>query len=225
MGVTKTDFVRGMQCPKILWLDRHKPELKEIPPEVREKLDQGNDYGDRMMGMFGPFTEVQEYYPGTKWPDRVRMAAKTAELIAAGTRIICEAAFMDGNGNYCAVDILRWDDENNCYDMYEVKNATEITDRFVQDAAFQAYLIRRTGLKLGRVFIVYHSDEPYDIEEVTKTVERYAPWVDENIDRLGRIKDQPDEVMCEMGVQCACPYECWYYGYCRALTKKENCSS
>ena len=225
MGVTKTDFVRGMQCPKMLWLDRHKPELKEIPPEVREKLDQGNDYGDRMMGMFGPFIEVQEYYPGTKWPDRVRMAAKTAELIAAGTRIICEAAFMDGNGNYCAVDILRWDDANNCYDMYEVKNAAEITDRFVQDAAFQAYLIRRTGLKLGRVFIVYHSDEPYDIEEVTKTVEKYAPWVDENIDRLGRIKDQPGEVMCEMGVQCACPYECWYYGYCRALTKKERCSS
>ena len=225
MGVTKTDFVRGMQCPKMLWLDRHKPELKEIPPEVREKLDQGNDYGDRMMGMFRPYIEVQEYYPGTKWPDRVRMAAKTAELLAAGTKIICEAAFMDGSGNYCAVDILRWDDENNCYDMYEVKNATEITDRFVQDAAFQAYLIRRTGLKLGRVFIVYHSDEPYDIEEVTKTVERYAPWVDENIDRLGRIKDQPDEVVCEMGVPCACPSECWYYGYCRALTKKERCSS
>ncbi len=224
MGVTKTDFVRGMQCPKMLWLDRHKPELKEIPPEVREKLDQGNDYGDRMMGMFGPFIEVQEYYPGTKWPDRVRMAAKTAELIAAGTRIICEAAFMDGNGNYCAVDILRWDDENNCYDMYEVKNATEITDRFVQDAAFQAYLIRRTGLKLGRVFIVYHSNEPYDIEEVTKTVAKYAPWVDENIDRLGLIKDQHDEVVCEMGVHCACPYECWYYGYCRALAQKEICS-
>ena len=62
MGVTKTDFVRGMQCPKMLWLDRHKPELKEIPPEVREKLDQGNDYGDRMMGMFGPYIEVQEVF-------------------------------------------------------------------------------------------------------------------------------------------------------------------
>ena len=225
MGVTKTDFVRGMQCPKMLWLDRHKPELKEIPPDVREKLDQGNDYGDRMMGIFGPYIEVQEYYPGTKWPDRVRMAAKTAELLAAGTKIICEAAFMDGSGNYCAVDILRWDDENNCYDMYEVKNATEITDRFVQDASFQAYLIRRTGLKLGRVFIVYHSDEPYDIEEVTKTVEKHAPWVGENIDRLGRIKDQAEEYNCEMGVQCACPYECWYYGYCRELPKKECCSS
>ena len=80
MGVTKTDFVRGMQCPKMLWLDRHKPELKEIPLEVREKLDQGNDYGDRMMGMFGPYIEVQEYYPGTKWPDRVRIHSPAERL-------------------------------------------------------------------------------------------------------------------------------------------------
>ena len=103
MGVTKTDFVRGMQCPKMLWLDRHKPELREIPPAVQDRLDRGNDFGDQMMGIFGPYVEVQEYYPGTKHPDQVRMAVKTAELIAAGTKIICEAAFMDVAGNYCAV--------------------------------------------------------------------------------------------------------------------------
>lgn len=217
MGVTKTDFVRGMQCPKMLWLDHHKPEQKEIPPYVQNKLDRGNAFGDSLMGMFGPYTEVQEYYPGTKHPDKVRMASRTRELLASGTRIICEAAFMDGSGNYCAVDILRWDDENSCYDLYEVKNAARITDRFLQDAAFQAYLIRRTGLALGRVFIVYHGDEPYDVEEVTKTVEKYTPWVAENIDRLGQIKDQAEEYCCETGIHCAHPYACWYYGYCRGL--------
>lgn len=222
MGITKTDFVRGMQCPKMLWLDHHKPERKEIPPEVQDRLNRGNDYGDSLMGMFGPYTEVQEYYPGTKHPDKVRMAAKTRELLAAGTKIICEAAFMDGNGNYCAVDILRWDDAGNCYDMYEVKDAVQLSDRFVQDAAFQAYLIRRTGLQLGKVFIVYHGDEPYEIEEVTRTVEKYAAWVDENIGRLRQIKDQDEEYRCETGVHCACPYECWYFGYCRELARKEN---
>lgn len=109
MGITKTDFIRGMQCPKMLWLDSHKREKREIPLEVRERLDDGNVYGDSLMGIFGSYTEVQEYYPGTKHPDKVRMAAKTAELIAAGTEVICEGAFMDSDGNYCAVDILRWD--------------------------------------------------------------------------------------------------------------------
>ena len=41
MGITKTDFIRGMQCPKMLWLDYHKPEQKEIPPEVQDLLLHG----------------------------------------------------------------------------------------------------------------------------------------------------------------------------------------
>ena len=37
MGVTKTDFVRGLQCPKMLWLDSHKPEEKYIPAAVQDR--------------------------------------------------------------------------------------------------------------------------------------------------------------------------------------------
>ena len=51
MAITKTDFMRGMQCPKMLWLDKHRPGLKVIPPEIQEKLDAGNEFGDRAMGM------------------------------------------------------------------------------------------------------------------------------------------------------------------------------
>lgn len=222
MGITKTDFTRGMQCPKMIWMDAHKREKREIPLEVRQRLDGGNAYGDSLMGIFGPYTEVQEYYPGTKYPDKVRMAAKTAELIAAGTEVICEAAFMDSDGNYCAADILRWDSASGGYDLYEIKDAPNITDQFLLDAAFQAYLIRKTGLHLGRVYIIYHGDEPYEMEEVTLTVERYASAVEENFDRLRNVKDQPEEYMCEMGLHCACPYECWYYGYCMELAKAEK---
>ena len=64
MGITKTDFMRGMQCPKMLWLDKHKPKLKVIPPEVQEKLDAGNEFGDLAMGK------------------------KTAEHLEAGTSVI-----------------------------------------------------------------------------------------------------------------------------------------
>ena len=37
MAITKTDFMRGMQCRKMLWLDRHKPGLRVIPPEVQAR--------------------------------------------------------------------------------------------------------------------------------------------------------------------------------------------
>ncbi len=117
MGVTKTDFMRGMQCPRMLWLDRHHPELKIIPPETRQRLDNGNKFGDSAMGIFGSFTEVREYIPDTERPDKEKMAAKTAELLDSGTEVICEAASMDKDGNYCAADILRRTPDG--YEMYE----------------------------------------------------------------------------------------------------------
>ena len=61
MGVTKTDFIRGLQCPRMLWLDKHHPEFKVIPPDVQEKLDAGNEFGDKAMGIFGPYVEVTTF--------------------------------------------------------------------------------------------------------------------------------------------------------------------
>lgn len=224
MGVTKTDFIRGMQCPRMLWLDKHHPEHKTIPPEVQRRLDQGNEFGDRAMGLFGPFTEVREYYPGTTHPDKRRMAKKTQELIDFGEPVICEAAFLDAAGNYCAVDILRRFGAG--YEMYEVKNSPEVAERFITDAAFQAYLIReRIGLELTRVSIVYNSGDPsspYMIEDVTDRAFSRFPMIAENIDRLGVIAAQKAEVKCPRGLQCITPYECWYADYCYACEKQEG---
>ncbi len=86
--------MRGMQCPKMLWLDKHKPSLKVIPPEVQQCLDAGNDFGDRAMGMFGSYEEMTVYRPGTHIPDKKKMVAKTQEHLLAGTPVICEAAFI-----------------------------------------------------------------------------------------------------------------------------------
>ena len=140
MAITKTVFMRGMQCEKMLWLDRHKPSLKVIPEEVQERLDAGNEFGDAAMGMFGPYEEMTIYRPGTHTPDKKAMVEKTKEHLGLGTPVICEAAFMDYN-NYCALDILRKTAKG--YDMYEVKNTDEVHEQFIKDAAFQYYIIRR----------------------------------------------------------------------------------
>ena len=94
MGITKTDFMRGMQCRKMLWLDKHRPDLKVIPPEIQEKLDAGNEFGDRAMAMFGDYEEMTVFRPGTQIPDKKAMAARTAEHLEKGTPVICEAAFI-----------------------------------------------------------------------------------------------------------------------------------
>ena len=214
MGITKTDFMRGMQCPKMLWLDKHKPKLKVIPPEVQEKLDAGNEFGDLAMGMFGPYEEMTVYRPGTHIPDKKAMVQRTAEHLEAGTAVICEAAFMNYN-NYCAVDILRKTETG--YDIYEVKNTEELHDQFIRDAAFQYYIISRCALKIGKVFIVLHGKDPeypFSPVEVTQEVKGLYKWINEHIWDLNRLQKSQDELTVEPGDQCTEPYECWYYSYC-----------
>ncbi len=214
LGITKTDFMRGMQCRKMLWLDKHRPGLRVIPPEIQARLDAGNEFGDQAMGMFGPYEEMTVYRPGTHIPDKKKMVEKTAEHLALGTPVICEAAFMNYN-NYCAVDILR--KTENGYDFYEVKNCPEVHDQFVRDAGFQNYIISRCGLKIGRIYIVIHGsneENPFVPYEVTKEAKGYWRWINDHIWDLNRMQKERDEVMAEPGDQCCDPYECWYYGYC-----------
>ena len=214
MAITKTDFMRGMQCRKMLWLDKHRPRLRVIPPEVQARLDAGNDFGDRAMGMFGPYEEMTVYLPGKTIPDKKAMIARTQEHLAKGTPVICEAAFSNYN-NYCAVDILRKTETG--YDFYEVKNAPEVHEQFIRDAGFQYYIITRCGLKIGKIFIVTYGPEeenPFLPVDVTKQAKGYYRWINDNIWDLNRMQKEPQEVMVEPGDQCCTPYECWYYGYC-----------
>ena len=216
MAITKTDFMRGMQCRKMLWLDKHKPSLRVIPPEIQARLDAGNDFGDRAMSMFGPYEEMTVFLPGKQIPDKKAMIARTQEHLAKGTPVICEAAFSNYN-NYCAVDILRKTDTG--YDFYEVKNSPEVHEQFIRDAGFQYYIITRCGLKIGRIFIVTHGpdeENPFVPVEVTREAKGYYRWINDNIWDLNRMQKETEEVKVEPGDQCCNPYECWYYGYCHA---------
>lgn len=216
MGLTKTDFMRGMQCRKMLWLDKHKPRLRVIPPEIQARLDAGNDFGDRAMGMFGPYEEMTVYRPGTHIPDKKKMAEKTAQHLASGTPVICEAAFLYYN-HYCAVDILR--KTENGYDFYEVKNSPEVHETFVRDAGFQNYILSRSGVKVGRIYIVTHGEDenhPFVPVDITPQAKAYYTWVNSHIWDLNRMQKEREEVMVEPGPQCREPYECWYYDYCHS---------
>ena len=44
MPISKTDFIRGLQCEKMLWLDAHKPDEKIIPKDrlISELLNYFN---------------------------------------------------------------------------------------------------------------------------------------------------------------------------------------
>lgn len=221
MGISKTDFMRGMQCRRMLWLDKNRSELKVIPPEVQQRLDAGNEFGDGAMGMFGPFIELTAVKDDGR-PDYARRIKDTKEYIESGEPVLCEAAF-SYCGHYCAVDILRKTESG--YEIYEVKSSEELQQQHLKDVGFQRFIVTRCGVKVVRCFVVLPGEdggEQYRVINVSAPAREYSEWVKQNIWELNKIKLQKEEVFVPTGSQCSFPYECWYYGYCHAAEREEE---
>ena len=219
MGISKTGFMRGMQCRKMLWLDNHKPEERKIPKEIQEKLDKGNAFGDKAMGMFGDYVEVTSIKPNGLL-DYEEMKRITTECINNRVNVICEASFSYFY-NFCSVDILRR--VNGGYEIYEVKDCETVETQFIKDVGFQKWILEKCKVNVVACYVVYHgADEnnPFLIKDVTAEAKSYSYEVDDNIWVLGRIKKQEEEPCVKMGEQCHCPYDCWYLDYCKKLQDK-----
>ncbi len=137
MYFSKSKYTAFWQCPKIIWLDKYKPEEKEIDDGALRRMASRNIVGDLAMTLFGDFTEVTTFDDDEKL-NLDEMKRKTAECIDTGVENICEASF-DYNGLYCAVDILH--KENGGYAIYEVKSSTKLKQYYLADVAYQKYVL------------------------------------------------------------------------------------
>lgn len=243
MPISKTDFIRGLQCEKMLWLDAHKPEEKIIPKEVQERLDQGNEFGDIAMGIFGDFVETTVF----KDDGRLyysKMIESTRLLLDRGEKVICEGAF-SWFGNFCATDILKKD--GDCYCLYEVKNSAFLKREFLLDLAFQCLILKKCGVKIKDCFLVLNGEKmeaenpkregqvcverikkencTFEIFCVNKQVKALERIVNDRLFPLGKIKKKDAPTPCvAMGEQCEKPYECWYIQYCKNEAQKTQSS-
>lgn len=238
MPISKTDFIRGLQCEKMLWLDAHAPHLRIIPPEIQARLDAGNEFGDKAMSIFGEFVETTTLKADGRL-DFAAMIAKTQALLAAGKRVICEGSF-SWYGNFCAADILKKD--GNGYALYEVKNTAAVRKEFLLDLGFQRLILRKCGVKITSSFLVLNGGvfddeksaqttkedgqvcveciekggEVFKIIDVTSQARAFERVAEEKIFPLGKIKKKDAEIpKIGTGEHCLFPYPCWYLEHCR----------
>ena len=67
MYFSKSKYTSFRQCPKIVWLDKYKPEEKEIDESAQERMASGNIVGDLARTLFGDFTEATTFDDDGKW--------------------------------------------------------------------------------------------------------------------------------------------------------------
>lgn len=218
---SKSRYCLAWQCPKLLWLSKFKPELKPEDPSLQARFDEGNVVGDLAMNLFGDFTEVTAYKDDGKL-DLNKMQELTRECVANGVQNICEASF-NYNGLYCAVDILRKEDDG--YAIYEVKSSTHASHIYAVDIAYQKYVLEHCGLNIvGTYLICINSDyirgEELNIDELFQIIDmsddvnneyQNVPALLKKAEQIYSLKSEPD---VDIGLHCRDPYECAFWGYC-----------
>ena len=225
MRLSKSRYVTGLQCPKILWMNEHMPEQFDESVRDEARLEVGNVVGDLAMGYYGDFVEVEFDEHGFE-----AMAERTRELLDAGERVICEATFIYED-NFCMADILRVEDDG--VHIVEVKATTELKDYHQDDASYQLWVIEQCGLKVKSVGLMHLNKnyrrkgdidlhELFIVEDITDEARYRAESVPMNIQRIAKKADVDSEPVARVGRHCRNPHPCGYQAWCKREFPRPN---
>ena len=155
MYFSKSKYCDLWKCPKMAWLNKYKPEEREVGDDAKQRMEDGNKIGDLAMGIFGDYVEVTEYREDGSL-DLTKMIKRTKEEMEKGTPVICEASF-EYNGLYCAVDILKRDGDG--WAIYEVKSTKDDDKvKYYVDIGYQKYVLERCGIAVTNTYLVTLND-------------------------------------------------------------------
>lgn len=224
--LSKSKYIRGLQCERALWLDVHEPRLARYTAEQMRRFDRGRDF---------------EYAFKSRFPDGIDLSAelgrnvnlypaRTAELLdlrpcSAAKTVLFEAGFQYDDVLVLADVVCQREDGS--LDIYEVKSGTTLSDTYRRDAALQHYVISHCR-EVNSFSIVYNGldgvngangqggqDGPFAIVDLTLDLAAEGSRIAANIAEMKTIVRATAEPDTPTGQHCLTPYACPYQHHCQ----------
>lgn len=214
--LSKTKFVGGLQCHKLLWYQVNRKELIPQPSlEKQQTFDRGHQVGALAQSLYPEGIEVN-------WG--IFSAGLELTKLYMRRRIpVFEAGFL-ANGTHARADIMSpvGDDE---WDVYEVKSVEKIKDVFIRDIAFQLFCYKSAGIKVRKCFVMHlregvgeidnaPANELFQSVDVTQEVIGMQKHTEEQIARLREVAGNSSCPNIRMGDHCHKPYDCLMIPLC-----------
>ncbi len=216
MNISKSLYIRGLQCHKSLWLKKYNSDVLEASNEG--VLENGNNVGALACELYPGGVEIP--YDGTSFEDKIIM---TQDLINEGVKNIYEATFQY-NGILVMVDILNVED--NTVVINEVKSSTDVKDVYLHDLSIQYYVLNGLGYDVQEANVIHINNEYirgdeleinklFTTVEVTDIVKNFQEDIEENLEIFrGVLSDKAKEPNIDIGPHCSSPYACDATNYC-----------
>lgn len=219
--ISKSQYIKGVQCPKALWLFWHRKDLKPTIDDFTQHLfDTGHKIGKLATGLFDGGIEIIEDHRHID--DAIKSTDRT---VLKGAKYIFEAIANSGDGAYSRIDILERTDEN-MWNLIEVKSTTSVKDYHLDDIAFQRYVFKKAGFDIDKSILMYINKEYvrfgsievekfFILDDCTDIAESKQVSVESYIKELIEIvNDKNEPTGFDIGSRCKNPFKCDYFDYC-----------
>ena len=208
--LSKSKYLLGIQCPKLLWMDFNEPEkLPKIDEITQHRFDEGHLVGELAKKVFPGGIEINA-------DDFDENLIKSKEILAK-RKPLFEAAFKN-ESIYSRADIL-FPVNNKEWDIIEVKSSTQPKELHIHDLAFQKYCYERSGLKINKCFLMHlnskyirqgeiNPNELFSKTDVDGLVNEFGKGIEGSIKAMLDLissKTAPKMEICE---ECKGPNDC-----------------
>ena len=206
--LSKSKYIRGLQCDRALWLDVHRPSLARYTREQMQRFDRGREF---------------EYAFKAQFPDGIDISAELKRNVDAYPALT--AQFLDNDEVVALFEAgFQYDDvlvladvvhqrKDGTLDIYEVKSGNTLSETYRRDAALQHYVISHCR-EVHTFNIVYSGIDDFIITDLTEELAAQHDEIEKNITAMKDIilHGEPDT---PTGQHCLEPYACPYQHYCQ----------
>jgi CRISPR/Cas system-associated exonuclease Cas4 (RecB family) len=205
--LSKSKYIRGLQCDRALWLDVFNPRLARYTAEQMRRFDRGREFEYAFKDTFPNGIDISAELKRNvdAYPELTTMYLdKEAEVD------LFEAGFLYDDVLVLA-DVVR-KNADGTLNIYEVKSGNVLSETYKRDAALQHYVISHCR-SINKFCIVYNGENRFDIIDLTEELEEHHDEIARNIAAMKEILShgEPDP---PTGQHCLEPYACPYQHYC-----------
>jgi len=217
--LSKSTFLKGLQCDKHLYLYKNNRELLDPLTEMQQAIfSRGTDIGKIAQQLFPAGIDVSPSSPR----NFKKSIEQTKKLMNKVEPVIYEAAFVYDEV-LAAADIVVKDGDG--WNMYEVKSSTSVNEVHINDAAVQYWIASNLGYKINDISIVYINNQyirngkldlnsVFSIESVLEFVLERQDFVTEEVARQKKVLGKTTVPKVDIGMHCTNPYPCGFIGHC-----------
>ena len=208
--LTKSNYLLGLQCPKLLWVAKNeKIRIPEPDFSAKHNFEVGTLMGELATKVFENGINLSKFNFKQNIDETKKAIEERKPIFEAG--FLVEGLFSRG-------DILMPTGKDK-WDIIEVKSATKIKEINIHDVSFQKYVYEKADLKIRNCFVMHINNtyikngeiEPKELfhqEDITEKVEEFSLGIEKRIENMQKIINSKVEPKASIGVHCSDPYDC-----------------